>query len=74
MTLEHIVVYENISDKFDIGHCQTKVKVTAPLRNCSPFTSIQTVTSHNSTLVQARKLMLSMYPVCSYKIYQYRHA
>ena len=28
MKLEH-VVYENISVKFDIGHCRTKVKVTA---------------------------------------------
>ena len=28
MKLEHIVIYENISDKFDIGHCRTKVKVT----------------------------------------------
>ena len=25
---EHIVAYENILDKFNIGHCQTKVKVT----------------------------------------------
>ena len=31
MDLEYIVVYENISDKFDIGHCCTKVKVTARL-------------------------------------------
>ena len=29
MKLKYIVVYENISDRFDIGHCQTKVKVTA---------------------------------------------
>ena len=28
---ENIVAYENISDKFDIGHCQTKVKVNARL-------------------------------------------
>ena len=28
MKLEHIVVYENISDKFDNGHCRIKVKVT----------------------------------------------
>ena len=27
--LEHIVVYENSSDEFDIGHCPIKVKVTA---------------------------------------------
>ena len=29
LKLEHIVVYENSSDKFDIGHCLIKVKVTA---------------------------------------------
>ena len=32
MKLEGIVVYENISHKFDIGHCRTKVKVTAQVR------------------------------------------
>ena len=26
--LEHIVVYENSSDEFDIGHCPIKVKVS----------------------------------------------
>ena len=29
LKLEHIVVYENSSDEFDIGHCAIKVKVTA---------------------------------------------
>ena len=29
LKLEHTVVYENSSDKFDIGHCPIKVKVTA---------------------------------------------
>ena len=29
LKLEHIVVYENSSDKFDIGHCPIKVKVMA---------------------------------------------
>ena len=28
---EYIIVYENISEKFDIGHCRTKVKVTVRL-------------------------------------------
>ena len=28
LKLEHIVVYENSSDEFDIGHCPIKVKVT----------------------------------------------
>ena len=29
LKLEHIVVYENSSDEFDIGHCLIKVKDTA---------------------------------------------
>ena len=29
LKLEHIVVYENSSEEFDIGHCPIKVKVTA---------------------------------------------
>ena len=29
LKLEHIVVYENSSDEFDIGHCPIKVMVTA---------------------------------------------
>ena len=29
LKLEHIVVYENSSDEFDIGHCPIKLKVTA---------------------------------------------
>ena len=29
LKLEHVVVYENSSDKFDIGHCPIKVKVTS---------------------------------------------
>ena len=28
MKFEYIVVYENISDKFDNGHCQIEGKVT----------------------------------------------
>ena len=31
LKLEHIVVHENSSDEFDIGHCPIKVKVTALL-------------------------------------------
>ena len=55
--LEYIVEHE----KFDIGHCQAKVKVTVRLQNVSPFNGKQTVRSHNLTLVQARRLKLSMY-------------
>ena len=29
LKLKHIVVYENSSDEFDIGHCPIKIKVTA---------------------------------------------
>ena len=29
LKIEHIVVYRNSSDEFDIGHCPIKVKVTA---------------------------------------------
>ena len=74
MKLEYIVVYENNSDEFDIEHHRIKVKVGLP--KFSPFTTIQTVRSYNSTLVQARKLILSMYvhPILIYKIYEYRHA
>ena len=31
MKFEYVVVYENISDKFDNGHCQIKVKVMVGL-------------------------------------------
>ena len=57
MKLEYIVVYQNSSDEFDIDqgqdHCVTS--------KFFPFTAIQTVRSKNSTLVQARRLILSMY-------------
>ena len=76
MKLEYIVVYENISDKFDIGHCQTKVNVTEQLPNFSPFTKIQTVRSHNPTLVQTGRPILSMYVhlILIYKLYENHHA
>ena len=32
MKFKYIVVYENNSDKFSIGHCWTKVKVTTTLK------------------------------------------
>ena len=59
--LEYTVEYENSSDKFDNELHRIKVKVTVGVQKFSPFTTIQTVRSHNSTLVQARKLVLSMY-------------
>ena len=70
MKFEYIVVYENSSDEFDIEHRRIKVKVTVGLQN-SPFTTMQTVTSYNSTLVHARKLVLSKYVhlIVIYKIF-----
>ena len=72
MKLEYIVVYENSSDEFDIEHCRIKVKVTVGVQM---FTTIQTVRSYNSTLVQDRKLILSVYGhlILIYNIYEYRH-
>ena len=71
LKLEHIVVYENSSDEFNIGHCPIKVKVTAWLWNFSPFTTIQTVKAHISALAHVRKLWLSMSVnhIIIYKIY-----
>ena len=58
--LEYVVVYENSLDEFDIELHRIKAKVTVGVQKYSPFTTIQTVRSYNSTLVQARKLILSM--------------
>ena len=63
MKFKCVIVNENISDKFNIGYCWIKVKVMVGLRNFSPFTTTQTIRSYNSTLVEARKLILSMYVV-----------
>ena len=76
MKLEYIVVYENSSDEFDIELHRVKVKVTVGVQKFSPFTTIQTVRSYSSTLVQARNLILSiyLYLILIYKIYECRHA
>ena len=57
------------SDEFDIELRQIKVKVSVGLQKFPPFTTVQ-------TLVQARKLLLSMYVhlILIYKIYEYHHA
>ena len=70
-----IVVYENSSDEFDIGLRRIKVKVTVSVQKFSPFTTIQTVRTYISTLVQAINLILSMYVhlMLIYKIYECRH-
>ena len=74
--LEYIVVYENSSDEFDIELHRIKVKVTVGVQKFSPFTTIQTIRSYSSTLVQARNLILSIYLhlILIYKIYECRHA
>ena len=74
--LEYIIVYENSSDEFDIELRRIKVKVTVGVQKFSPFTTIQTVRSYSSILVQDRNLILSMYVhlVQIYKIYECRHA
>ena len=74
--LEYIEVYENSSDEFDIELHRIKVKVTVGVQKFSPFTTIQTVRSYSSTLVQARNLILSIYLhlILIYKIYECRHA
>ena len=67
---------ENSTDEFDIELHQIKVKVTVGVQKFSPFTTIQTVRSYSSTLVQARNLILSIYLhlILIYKIYECRHA
>ena len=57
--LDYIVVYENSSEEFDIELRRIKVKVTVGVQKFSLFTTIQTVRSYSSTLVQARNLILS---------------
>ena len=76
---EYIVVYENSSDEFDIELYLIKVKVTVGIQKIqkfSPLTTIQTVRSYSSTLLQARNLILSIYLhlILIYKIYECRHA
>ena len=74
--LKYIVVYENSSDEFDIELRRIKVKVIVRAQKFSPFTTIQTVRSYSSSLVQARNLILSicLHLILIYKIYECRHA
>ena len=73
---EYIVVYENSSDEFDIELHRIKVKVTIGVQKFSTFTTIQTVRSYSSSLVQARNVILSIYLhlILIYKINECRHA
>ena len=61
-----VPVKENSSDKFNIDHCQIKVKVIVGFPNSSPYTAIQTFRSNNSNLVQTRRLILSMFVLLKY--------
>ena len=72
MKSEYSVVYENSSDEFDIELHRFKVKVTVGVQKFSPFTTIQTVRSYSSTLVQARNLILSIYYSCVFGKRNYR--
>ena len=76
MKLEHIVVLYMKIAQFDIEHHQIKVKVTVGLQTVSPFATIQTVRSYNSSLVQVTKLILSMYVhlIVVYKKYEFHYA
>ena len=76
MKLEYFVVYENSLDEFDIELHGIKIKLTVGLQKFFPITTIQNVRSYNSTLVQAGKLILSMFVhmIVIYKIYEYHHA
>ena len=73
---EYIVVYENSSDEFNIELHRIKVKVTVGAQKFSPFTTIQTVRSYSSSLVQARNLILSIFlhQILIYKINECHHA
>ena len=53
MKFEHIVVYENNSNKFDYVHCWIMVNLTVGLKKFFPFTAKLAVRSFNSTSVQA---------------------
>ena len=59
MKFKYFVVYENISDKFDNGHCRIKVKVT--VENFFPFTTIQTVGFYNSPWIEG-----GLYQACMF--------
>ena len=56
--LEYIVEHEN---EFDIELCRIEVKVTVGIQKFSAFTTIQSVRSYSSSLLQARNLILSTY-------------
>ena len=49
MKFEIMVVYENSSNRFDMGHCQIKVKVTV---RPFPHDAIQIERFYRSTLTQ----------------------
>ena len=76
MKFEYIVVYENSLLSSFLGIVKSRSGVTVGLQNVFLFSSIQSTRSYNSTLVRARKLILSIYVhrIILYKIHEYRHA
>ena len=54
------MVYENSLEELNI-ELRIKVKITLDLQRFSQFNTVQTIRSYNLTLVQAMKLILSMY-------------
>ena len=61
---QHLIKYDvairNNLEKFSIEHCWIKVTVTVGYGKFYVFTTIQTVRSHNSTLVGSRQNLSSM--------------
>ena len=58
MKCEYIVVYENCSYEFDIGHCTIKVKITAGIFSIYHNTNCQVLYLNFGF---GRKLWLSVY-------------
>ena len=78
MKLEYIVGYENI-DIFEISIMGMVESRSRSLWDFEffPFTTKQTIRSHNSNLVQSWKLLLFMYVhliIIIHNIYEYCHA
>ena len=58
-------MYKYKPDKFDIGQCQIKVKVTEGLKMFSTFTTIRTDRAYYSTRMLGRSLEAYVRHVCS---------
>ena len=76
MKLEYTVVYKHGLDEFDIEHHRNQGEGHCRPSTVFPHYTIQNVRSYNSTLVQARKLILSIYVhlILIHKIYEFHQA